>query len=131
MGPARRTLVYIATGFTAEVIFSALHDAARGKRARFRTSAWMLPIYGLITPLYEPLHHRLRSRNPAVRGAAYGLGFLGAEYASGRLLQATRGSAPWDYSYAPHHLHGLIRPEYFLLWAAAGLALESLHDRLR
>jgi hypothetical protein len=27
-------------------------------------------------------------------------------------------------------VNGLIRPDYFFLWAAAGLALEGLHDRL-
>lgn len=92
----------------------------------------MLPIYALIAPLYEPVHRALvRRRVPRLqRAAIYGAGFLGVEYASGRLLRATRGTAPWDYSYARLHVNGLIRPEYFFLWAAAGLALEALHDRL-
>ena len=38
--------------------------------------------------------------------------------------------APWDYSHARRHLHGLIRLDYLPLWAGAGLALEPVHDRL-
>ncbi len=91
----------------------------------------MLPIYALLQPLYEPLHDALRARVPRpLRGAAYGAGFLCVEYASGRLLRAVRGEAPWDYSYARRHVDGLIRPDYFFFWAIAGLALEPLHDLL-
>ena len=125
-----RAAIYSVVGVAAEVVFSAVHDRLRSKEVRLRTSLWMLPIYALILPLYEPLHDRLRDRAPAVRAAAYGCGFLAVEYASGRILRRVRGEAPWDYSYARYHLHGLIRPEYLLLWAAAGLALEPLHDRL-
>ena len=129
--PLTRTLIYSAVGFAAEVAFSALHDLKRGERVRLRTSAWMFPIYALITPLFEPLHDSIRHRLPtAQRAAVYGTGFLAVEYASGSLLRVTRGDAPWDYSYARVHLNGLIRPDYLFLWAAAGLGLERLHDRL-
>ena len=46
------------------------------------------------------------------------------------MLRAVVGEAPWDYSDARHHLHGLIRLDYLPLWAGAGLALEPVHDRL-
>lgn len=132
IGPAKRAAIYTVVGYCGEVVFSALHDATRGKRVGWRTSTWMLPIYALIQPLYEPLHHSLtRNRVPAlVRGTVYAIGFMSVEYASGRLLQALRGEAPWDYSYATRHIDGLVRPDYFPLWAAAGLGLERLHDRL-
>ena len=127
----RRAGIYSVVGFAYEVAFSALHDAVRGKEIRFRTSPWMFPIYALIAPLYEPIHGALRERAPwPVRGAVYGAGFLAVEYATGAVLRAWRGEAPWDYTYARVHLNGLIRPDYFFLWAAAGLALEPLHDRL-
>ena len=131
MDPFRRTLVYSVVGVIHEVAFSALYDLVRGERVRLRTSAWMFPIYALITPLYEPLHDGMRERvaRPA-RGAVYGLGFLAVEYATGAALRCWRGEAPWDYSYARIHIDGLIRPDYVLLWAAAGLALEPLHDHL-
>lgn len=126
----RRTVIYSVLGFVAEVAFSALHDLKRGKKVELRTSPWMLPVYALITPLYEPLHDAIREKPIAERAAVYGLGFLSVEYASGRLFRRVRGSAPWDYSYATVNLHGLIRPDYFFLWGAAGLALEQLHDSL-
>ena len=90
----------------------------------------MLPVYGLVQPLFEPLHDRLRSRPALVRAAVYAGGFTTIEYASGRLLRAIRGDAPWDYPHARLNLHGLVRPGYLPVWAAAGLGLERIHDRL-
>ena len=130
MNRLRRVAIYAAVGFVGEIVFSAAHDAARGKDVRLRTSPWMLPIYALVLPLYEPLHTAIRGRHVAQRAAAYGLGTLAVEYSSGALLRQIRGEAPWDYTYARVHVNGLIRPDYFFLWAAAGLALEPLHDRL-
>ena len=126
-----RAVAYAAVGWVVEVAFSAVHDAARRHPVRLRTSAWMLPIYALIQPLYEPLHNALRGRaSVPVRAATYAGGFMAVEYASGRVLRAFLGRAPWDYSYARFHLDGLVRPAYFPLWGAAGLALERFHDRL-
>ncbi len=127
----QRTVIYSLVGFGYEVVFSALHDLVRGKEVRFRTSPWMFPIYALIAPLYEPMHDAMRARVPMlIRSAVYGTGFLAVEYATGAGLRARRGEAPWDYTYARFHVNGLIRPDYFFLWAGAGLALEPLHDRL-
>ena len=128
---APRSAIYAGVGFAFEVAFSALHDAVRQKPIRLRTSPWMLPIYALLQPLYEPLHGALRDRVPApVRAATYGVGIMTIEYASGRALRATRGEAPWDYTYARRNIDGLVRPDYFPMWSLAGLALEKLHDRL-
>lgn len=128
---ARRTAIYAGVGFATEVGFSALHDLARGRPVKLRTSPWMLSIYGLIQPLYEPLHDKMRDRVPApARATVYGLGFMAVEYTTGRLLRTLRGEAPWDYSYAPRHIDGLVRPGYFPLWATGGLALEQLHKAL-
>lgn len=131
-GRAKRAAIYAGVGFVTEAAFSALHDVARGRKVRFRTSPWMLPIYALVQPLYEPMHERFRAGGmPApVRAAAYGAGFLTVEYATGAIHRRTRGTVPWDYSDAPRNVDGLIRLDYFFLWAAAGLALEPLHDRL-
>ena len=125
-----RLPVYAGAGFAFEVAFSALHDVARRRPARFRTSPWMLTVYALLLPLFEPVHDGLRGRPLPVRATVYGLGFLGVEYASGTAFRGLLGEAPWDYTYAPRHLHGLIRPDYFFLWALAGLLCERLHDEL-
>lgn len=130
LAPAARLPVYATAGFALEVAFSALHDLGRGRRVRLRTSPWMVTVYALLLPLYEPVHDRLRGRALPVRAAVYGLGFLAVEYASGRAFRRTRGEAPWDYSYAKRHVDGLIRPDYFFLWALAGLMCERLHDEL-
>ena len=126
----KRLAVYTLAGFTAEVAISAVHDVWRKKPVRFRTSPWMLPIYSLLLPLFEPVHDAVRDRSWATRGTVYGLGFLGVEYGSGAAFRRVLGDAPWDYSDAKYHLHGLVRPDYFFQWAAMGLALEPLHDAL-
>ncbi|MDQ3982302.1 MAG: hypothetical protein M3271_06430 [Actinomycetota bacterium] len=125
-----RLPVYAGAGFAFEVAFSALHDLARGREVRVRTSPWMPTVYALLLPLYEPVHDRVRDRPLPVRATVYGLGFLAVEYSSGRVFRRLRGEAPWDYTYAKRHVHGLIRPDYFFLWALAGLLCEPLHDRL-
>ncbi|HET7481541.1 MAG TPA: hypothetical protein VFK89_01645 [Actinomycetota bacterium] len=130
MKPAARALTYSVVGFAAEVVVSAVHDIWRKKPVRFRTSSLMLPVYALLLPGYEPLHDALRDRNPVVRASAYGVGILAAEYASGLVFRKVRGEAPWDYSDARFNVDGLIRFDYFFQWAALGMALEPLHDRL-
>jgi uncharacterized membrane protein len=127
-----RFVAYGLLGWCAEVVFTGIHDFIRHRDARLpsRTSIWMFPIYGLMAPLYEPLHDALRDRTLLLRAAAYGAGFLAVEYASGVLLRRVLGDAPWDYSYARRHVNGLIRPDYFPLWATAGLAMERVHDVL-
>lgn len=65
------------------------------------------------------------------RAAVYGLGILGVEYVSGRVLRRLTGSAPWDYGDARLAIGGgLVRLDYLPLWAAFGLGLERVHDRL-
>jgi hypothetical protein len=91
----------------------------------------MLPVYALIQPLFEPVHRAMRGRVPFWgRAIIYGSGFQAAEYLSGQLLRRLVGRAPWDYSHARWQLDGLVRFDYFPLWAAAGLITERLHDIL-
>ncbi len=123
MGPAGRLAAYALVGLAGELAFT-------GVRGRPRTSAWMLPVYGLAQPLFEPAHDALRARPLALRAAAYAAGFTAVEYASGRILRRLRGSAPWDYSHARWNLQGLVRAGYAPVWALAGLGFERLHDLL-
>ena len=125
-----RTAIYSGVGFVTEIGFSALHDLVRKRAPRFRTSPWMFPIYALIQPLYEPLHDALRDRPAYQRAITYSAGFLAIEYSTGWLLRQLRGEAPWDYSESRLNVDGLIRLDYSIFWAAAGLALEPLHDSL-
>jgi hypothetical protein len=119
----RRAVVYGVAGLATELGFTGLRGAPQ-------TSLWLLPVYALAAPLFEPIHDRLRDRPLRVRALVYGVGFPAVEYASGRLLRRLRGDAPWDYSHARLHYDGLVRPDYVRLWALYGLALERVHDRL-
>jgi hypothetical protein len=131
LGPLPRAVVYGVTGCAGELFFTACTSAARTHRLHPRTSPLMLPVYALIQPLFEPVHRAMRGRVPLWgRALVYGGGFHAAEYLSGRLLRRLVGRAPWDYSNARWQLDGLIRFDYFPLWAAAGLMTERLHDIL-
>jgi uncharacterized membrane protein len=120
-----RVVAYGVAGWTVDSLFVA----ARTRRRR-TSSLLNVPVYGLAQPLFEPVHDRLRQRRLAVRGAVYGAGILGVEYASGRLLRRFVGRAPWDYGRGRFRVHGLVRLDYLPLWAAFGLGLERLHDLL-
>jgi hypothetical protein len=130
VGTLKRLIAYTLAGFTGEVVISLTHDVWRKKPVRFRTSPWMLPVYSLLLPFFEPLHDAVRERPLMARATVYGTCFLAAEYASGMVFRRTLGEAPWDYSDATYNLNGLIRPDYFFQWALMGLALEPLHDAL-
>jgi uncharacterized membrane protein len=127
-----RFAAYGLLGWCSEVLFTGIHDFIRDRDNRLpsRSSIWMFPVYGLLSPLYEPLHDAVRDKPVPVRATAYALGLLAVEYSSGVVLRTLLGRAPWDYSYAKRHVHGLIRPDYFPIWAAFGLALEPVHDIL-
>jgi len=124
-----RAVAYAVAGWGVDACFTALNSLRRTGRAQ-RSSLWNAPVYALAQPLFEPLHDRLRGRPLAARALAYGGGILAVEYAAGRVFRRTRGRAPWDYSYARHHVDGLVRPDFFPLWVLFGLALERLHDVL-
>jgi hypothetical protein len=127
-----RFAVYGGLGWCFEVLGTGLHDFARERDPALpsRSSLWMFPIYGLLQPMFEPLHDALRDRPVAVRAAAYAAGIMATEYATGKAIRKLVGKAPWDYTYAKVHIDGLVRPVYAPLWAAVGLAMEPVHDTL-
>ena len=130
-----RFVLYGLLGWAIEIVWTALGStvggAQRGWRLAGTTYLWMFPIYGLLAPLYEPLHDAIRAWPWPLRGLLYGLGFLAVEYAAGWLLRRLTGACPWDYTgRCRRHLHGLIRLDYGPLWALLGLALEPVHDLL-
>jgi uncharacterized membrane protein len=123
--PGVRFLAYGLTGWVVDSLFVCAHTGRRRP-----SSLLNVPVYGLAQPLFEPVHDRLRERPIAVRAAFYGVGILGVEYASGRLLRRVVGHVPWDYGRARLGIDGLVRLDYLPLWAAFGLGLERLHDVL-
>ena len=87
-----RFLAYGLAGWAVDSLFVFAHTGRRRP-----SSLLNVPIYGLAELLFEPAHDRLRQRPLALRGALYGAGILGVEYASGRLLRRLVGQVPWNY----------------------------------
>lgn len=130
-----RFFIYGCLGWCAEIIWTAVTERLSGRQRDWRlvghTYLWMLPIYGLLAPLYEPVHNALRAYAWPLRGAVYVAGFWVVEYAAGWLLRKLTGKCPWDYSELRGSLgRGLIALEYAPVWFLFGLALERVHDRL-
>ena len=127
-----RSLIYGLLGWCFEIVWTALPTARPVDwRLKGWTYLWMLPIYGLIGPLYEPVHRLLRGVAWPLRAVVYATGFMSVEGLTGRLLIRLTGRCPWDYTgRARWQIGGVIRLDYPPVWAGLGLALEPLHDAL-
>ena len=127
-----RFVLYGLLGWCAEVVWSAVTEKILRQQRDWRllghTSLWMFPLYGLLAPLYEPLHDFLHPWHWFMRGVIYLLGIWLVEYVTGWLLRKLTGKCPWDYSQLRGNLHGLIAWEYAPVWFAAGLLLEPVHN---
>jgi putative ABC transporter type IV len=129
-----RFVLYGLGGWCGEVLFTALTGSLpqRDWRLTGRTYLWMFPIYGLLAPLYEPVHELIRGFPFGARAVVWSLGFTAVECSSGWLIERLTGRCPWDYVASANRLaiNAYIRWDYFPLWAAVGLALEPAHDVL-
>lgn len=130
-----RFILYGLLGWAGEIVWTSVHEKVAGRQQgwslRGTTYLWMFPIYGLIAPLYEPAHNRIRERPIWARGLLYMSGFFGVEYAAGWLLRRLTGACPWDYTERSRwHVDGLIRLGYAPVWFSVGLLLEPVHDFL-
>jgi uncharacterized membrane protein len=129
-----RFVLYGLGGWCGEVVFTALSESLprRDWRLVGHSYLWMFPIYGLLAPLYEPLHDLIRSAPLLGRAVVWSLGFTAVEYATGRAIERVSGRCPWDYVAAGQRfaINAYIRWDYFVVWALVGLALEPAHDFL-
>ena len=129
-----RFVIYGLLGWCMEIVWTALpRRRPVDWHLRGSTFLWMFPIYGLIAPLYEPLHEALRGAGAPwpLRGLIYAAGIMGVETLTGWLLERLTGRCPWDYRAATRwHWRGYTRFDYAPLWFAVGLALEPVHDFL-
>lgn len=129
----RRAAAYALAGAGMESAFTATRRWRADGRLRVSgpASAWMLPIYALALPLFEPLRERVRPWPAWRRGPAYAVGILAVEGGTGWLLRRATGRCPWDYSGRTRwDVAGLIRLDYGPFWALAGLGAERLHDAM-
>jgi len=130
-----RFFIYGALGWCIEIIWTGFGGLLDPKQRSWKlvgyTYLWMFPLYGLIAFLFEPLHDAIRPWFFLWRAAVYGLGFMAIEYLAGWTLRKLTGVCPWDYTgRARWHINGLVRLDYFPLWALLGLGLEYVHDFL-
>jgi uncharacterized membrane protein len=127
-----RFVLYGLGGWCGEVVFTALTESLPNRDWRLTgvTYLWMFPIYGLIAPLYEPVHDQIRSVPWYGRALIWALGFTAVEWSAGWLIEKLTGRCPWDYSGRRWAINPYVRWDYVPVWAVVGLALEPVHDFL-
>jgi uncharacterized membrane protein len=127
-----RFILYGLGGWCGEIIFTAVTERLpqRDWRLQGTTYLWMFPIYGLIAPLYEPVHNAIRHWPLLGRAVIWSLGFTLVELVTGWLLAYIIGRCPWDYTHKRWAINPYIRWDFFPVWAAVGLLLEPVHDFL-
>ncbi len=127
-----RFVLYGLLGWCVALVWSAVGERLRGKQRDWRllghASRWLFPRFGLLAPLYEPVHEIFRPWHWFMRGTFYGMGFWAVEFAAGWLLRRVTGACPWDRSHLRGNLQGILAWEYGPVWFAFGLALEPVHD---
>jgi hypothetical protein len=127
-----RFILYGLGGWCGEVVYTAVTGSLLQGDWRLKgvTYLWMFPIYGLIAPLYEPVHDLIRGIPWYGRAVIWSLSFTLVELVSGWLIARIIGRCPWDYSDRRWAINPYIRWDYFPVWAVVGLALEPVHDFL-
>ncbi len=112
-------------GWCIEVAFTSFNAARKkDKKLMGQTSAWMFPIYGMAAGI-ELVYPKIKHWHPLHRGLLYGCSIMTGEYVSGSILKKL-GVCPWNYDGCRFSVKGIIRMDFFPLWAAAGLLFEWL-----
>lgn len=136
-----RWLLFGMLGMLFEVCAMAWAVGRDGNLSlRGASSPWMLPIYGLIGIVLEPISRPLiKKRVPlVVRALLYMLLIFAVEYISGMIFLYfginKRGAGNmhtvWDYGWTRYNLHGQIALELAPTWYALALTLEFLYKRI-
>ncbi|MCR5791555.1 MAG: putative ABC transporter permease [Lachnospiraceae bacterium] len=115
-----------AIGWLLECFWTGLYSTFQNHNYKFlcKTSFWMFPIYGMAA-IILPFSRYLKKYSFLLRGFIYTILIYIAEFTTGSLLRKWN-VCPWDYSNAPFHILGLIRPDYAPLWFFVGLMYEKV-----
>ncbi len=131
-------------GWCLEVMFTSVDSIMAGDwRLMGTTSLIMFPIYGcgaFLVPIsrlvddylsdlpgFEEASRDRIGRIPLMirHGLLYMVLIFIAEYVTGILLTSA-GICPWDYSYWPDNVDGVIRLNFAPLWFGTGLIFEQI-----
>lgn len=136
-----RWLLFGMLGMIFEVCVMAWAVGRDGNLSlRGASSPWMLPIYGLIGIVLEPISQPLIKRRVPLplRAVVYMLLIFAVEYVSGMIFLyfginqrgADNMHTVWDYGGTRYNLHGQIALEMAPTWYVFGLTLEFLYKRI-
>ena len=130
-----KMLLFACVGVAMEIVFTAAVDFPKTRSLRLMgyTYIWVLPLYSLIPLILFLLYPMVWTFALPLRLAIYVALLFLAEYVSGWVLRRCTGECPWERNYrgSPWTVHGLIRLDYALAWAAAAWIFEWLFVRLQ
>jgi hypothetical protein len=126
-----RFVAYGVVGTLVEGAFTSGVASVGARRVAVRgpSTPWMLALYGLALPLFEPVHDAVRDRPAWQRASIYALGIIAVEAVSGVVWRSATGKVPWEYR-SGLSIVGVTRLDYAPAWGAIGLATEWLHDAM-
>ena len=136
-----RFLLFGLLGMLLEVFAMAWQVGQAGNWSlRGASSPWMLPIYGLIGIVLDPIARPMKRRRIPLplRAVVYVVLIFAVEYVSGRILlhfginrrDVDNMHTVWDYGWARFNLHGQIALEMAPTWYVLALFLEFLYRRV-
>lgn len=121
----RNFIICGLTGWCIEVAFTSVGAALKkDKKLTGKSSAWMFPIYGMAAAIGE-VAPKISHWPVVARGALYGGAIMAGEYISGSILKKM-DVCPWNYGDSKYSINGIVRLDYFPLWAMAGLLYEKI-----
>jgi hypothetical protein len=128
-------IVFISTGITLEVFWTAMGDFIKKKDLRLMGNSyiWMIPVYGLVPFIYKITLSNFQNCSIFLRGFIYMIAFYLLEYTFGFTIKQLTGRCPWDYS--KHyvkifgkrrkvHFQKIITLEYAPAWYIYGILFE-------
>lgn len=130
-----RFVFYSCFGVALEVVFTSLFDFVLilDPRLPGQSYLWMFPAWGIgLTGLEKVSSLNVwKELQWWKRAIIHAFMIFCIEALYGATLREITGTVPWDYSDAWLSIDGLIRLDYFPLWAGLGLGLERLFPFVR
>jgi uncharacterized membrane protein len=128
----QRSIIYSATGWCIEVLFSSLANLMQTGDIRLQGNSyiWMLPVWGFGVLGFEQVIKVLDKHKISLRVRLFIFMALcfALEYGFGYLLKVVIGQVPWDYSNSTWNIDSYIRLDYGPFWAMMGMFLEPYVD---
>ncbi len=124
-------MLFASMGISIEVLFTAIQQFSSSQNSTLtgHSYIWMFPVYGLIPVILYFLYDRLGQLRLVPRIFLYVIMVYAVEYSYGTFLKLVIQVCPWEAEYrqSTWNVNGLIRLDFFPLWAVACYFFEWVY----